>query len=153
MKPVLTNITLNHEPGDIVRETAQAVNRNRCHSKVSGQIRQCNKKVLVLLLFGDHSSLSCLCGESASLQSGSPISLQCCQDCCIYSRVLYKKYAGSDNSSQSIVDEKCFATTTTAVKPGTRWIPWFGTCRQSGGQLAEKNEEWSFLYTNCNEKK
>lgn len=70
MKPVLTNITLNHEPGDIVRETAQAVNRNRCHSKVSGQICQCNKKVLVLLLFGDHSSLSCLCGESASLQSG-----------------------------------------------------------------------------------
>lgn len=44
MKPVLTNITLNHEPGDIVRETAQAVNRNRCHSKVSSQICQCNKK-------------------------------------------------------------------------------------------------------------
>lgn len=142
MKPVLTNITLNHEPGDIVRETAQAVNRNRCHSKVSSQICQCNKEILVLLLFGDHSSLSCLCGESASLQSGSPISLQCCQDCCIHSRVLYKKYAGSDNSSQSIVDEKCFATTTTAVTPGTRWIPWFGTCRQ--------NKEWSFLYTNCN---
>lgn len=83
---------------------------------------------MVLLLFGDHSSLSCLCGESASLQSASPISLQCSQDCCIHSKVLYKKYAGSDDSSQSIVDEKCVATTTTAVKPGTRWIPWFGTC-------------------------
>jgi len=66
-----------------------------------------NIKVLnnmVLLLFWHHSSLSCLCGELTSLQSGSQISLQCCKYCYIYSRVLYMKYAGSDNSSQSIVN-------------------------------------------------
>lgn len=38
MKPILTNITLNHESGDIVRETTQAVNGNRCHSKVPSQM-------------------------------------------------------------------------------------------------------------------